>query len=222
MKSSDETGGLLKPRGPVCWCYTHTHVRPGTEQPQSCASESPDGPSASPLSPAGCQASGAHRSPAQFSTRSLAGGRCDSSACWRSNANRHSFSPLCRHTSSKKRLSVSALDHDTNLQTHIQKCFEHCDALQCQIWTTSPRRPMFHWQRPLLCHSMRTVLKWRRKLIKKRTAEDGISDEGCGELSAPDKAELCSSNFTVQFYFCWTDWAGIAAKAIKASMYMRT
>ena len=127
-----------------------------------------------------------------------------------------------RHTSSKKRLSVSALDHDTNLQTHIQKCFEHCDALQCQIWTTSPRRPVFHWQRPLLCHSMRTVLKWRRKLIKKRTAEDGISDEGCGELSAPDKAELCSSNFTVQFYFCWTDWAGIAAKAIKASMYMRT
>ncbi len=79
---------------------------------------------------------------------------------------------------------------------------------------------MLHWQRPLLCHSMRTVLTWQRKLIKKRTAEDGISDEGCWELSEPDKAEPCSSNRTLQFYFYWTDWTAITAKTSQASTYM--
>lgn len=88
----------------------YTHKR--TEQPLSCASKSPDGPSVSPLCPAGCRASGAHRSPAQFSTRSLAGRRRDSLACWRSNANCHSLLSCCSAATlppKKKKVCLSLL-----------------------------------------------------------------------------------------------------------------
>lgn len=54
---------------------SHADTHRGTEEPLSGASASPDGPSVWPCCPAGRPASGAHRSQAQFSTSSLAGGR---------------------------------------------------------------------------------------------------------------------------------------------------
>ena len=227
MKSSDKTGGLLKPRGPVCWCHTHTHTHTHTYAQEQ---NSPG------LVPASHQMAHLLRPSAQRDARLVVPtDRQPNSphAPWQAGAvtaplvedqmliAARSRRSAATHPPRKDCLSLHSIMTQTYKLTS-RSAFGHCDALRCQIWTTSLRRPMFHWQRPLLCHSMRTVLKWRRKLIKKRTAEDGISDEGCGELSAPDKAELCSSNFTVRFYFYWTDWVGIAAKAIKASMYMRT
>lgn len=195
--------------------------------PLSCASKSPDGPSVLPLCPAWCQASGAHWSPAQFSTHFLAGRQCDSPSCWRSNANRHSLLLFCGHMSSKKRLSlysvifwVESWDKPTAWLQHIQKCFNDVRHFYWQIWITSVVGPMFHWQRLLLCHSMRNVQKWQRMLIKKKTAEDGISDEDCGELSEPDKAEAHSSNHKQLFYFYWNDWRDIRAKIMKTSTYI--
>lgn len=115
--------------------HAHTHTHSEAEQSPSCASKSPDGPSALPPCPAWCQASSAHWSPAQFSTHFLAGGKCDSPACWRSNANRYSLLLLCCHMSSKKkkkklsvwlstRSFVTKIIRQTHYNAaHIQKCF---------------------------------------------------------------------------------------------------
>ena len=116
MRNTHETGGLLTPRGPLCWCYTYTYTythahtithraHTGTEQPLSCASKSPDGPSARPSAqrdaglavPTDLWPNSPH-TPLQVVT----GG---SLACWRSNANRYSL--LSPHFLEIKKKSLS-------------------------------------------------------------------------------------------------------------------
>lgn len=108
MNIGSRTGGLS---------LKHKQAHSEREQSPSCASKSPDGPSALPPCPAWCQASGAHWSPAQLSTHSLAGGQRDSPARRRSNANRYSLWLLCCH------MSDSPLNHKIIIirQTHLRR-----------------------------------------------------------------------------------------------------
>lgn len=105
--------------------HTHTLAHAGTEQPLSCASESPDGPSVSPLCPAGRRASGAHRSLAQLSTSSLAGARRTASPVEDQTHTLSLVLLLCRHTSSKKKRggggSVNPLDQETSLMLRTSR-----------------------------------------------------------------------------------------------------
>lgn len=161
MKSSHETGGLLTPRGPVGWCYTHTNAQnspclvpashqmahlfhPSAQRDAGLVVPTDRRPN-SPHAP--WQAGAVTASPVEdqmlIATRSCL------------------VALLPHFLQKKKSLSVSPLDQETNLMwgalglSGLQTCFEDCDALHRQ----SPLWPMFHWQGPLLCHSKRTVLK---------------------------------------------------------------
>lgn len=195
MKRSHETGGPLTPHGPVCWLNTHTLAHAGTEQPLSCASESPDGPSVSPLCPAGRRASGAHRSPAQFSTSSLAGARRTASpvedqtrTLSLSSCCSAATLPLKRKGWGEKKVCQSPRSRDKPNATHIQTRFK-------RPWRTSPSIPT--WAGASLAEasplSPARGLRWYDGGTRQRRRQDGMSDEAFGGIAkARKKAETWS------------------------------
>lgn len=188
---------------------TCAHAHTGTEQPLSYASKSPDGPSATLLCPAWCRASGTHWSQAQFSTHFLAGGRCDSPACWRSNANRHLLLLLSSHVPYEKGPSVCVLGGSWG-----KACIEPANAPEASemLWRTplsrfgvgeSPVGLVFHWQRPLLCHNIEDCC-WnvqQKSVMKRAQHRMEFQTALYRKMSQPDKAEPNSSNHMPQLLF---------------------
>lgn len=126
---------------------TQTHTG-GTEEPLSGASASPDGPSVWPCCPAGRPASGAHRSQAQFSTSSLAGGRADRRAHLLAADQTRTRCSLLRRPKKRKSPPHPVNPTDQELSRPLRR-FKDGDAIRRRIPAASAG------EAPLFCSSKR-------------------------------------------------------------------